>query len=159
MKPLRIVGLGSPDHGDDAAGPLVAAALRDTTPPGVEVWTDTAGGVRFDAWCAGVDGLVLVDAACASPGFPAGSRRRIAWPEQRHLLQTTRLAGTHAFSIEKALQLAEILGRLPRRVTLFVLAGDHFQIGAPLSPALQEPLRHLIEQIRREIPALLRAPD
>ena len=151
MKRIRIVGCGACDRGDDEAGLLAAEALRQLVPPKIEVIKNTAGGALLLDWCQEVDILVLIDAALATAQFPVGASLRIVFPDERHLLATIRIPGTHAFSLADALRLAETLGQLPGEVIMFLLAGDQFQPGTTLSGALRQPLVGLVEQVRREL--------
>jgi hydrogenase maturation protease len=150
MKRTRIIGCGACDRGDDEAGLLAAEALRRVVPPPVEVMQNTAGGARLLDGNRDVDRLVLIDAALATPRFPAGTWRRIAYPAEGRLLADAPAPGTHALSLADALRLAETLGQLPAQVVLFLLAGDRFEAGTRLSETLAEPLARLVEQIHRE---------
>ncbi len=151
MKRIRIVGCGARDRGDDEAGMLAAAALRELLPAHIQVIQNTAGGAHLVDWCHEVDELVLIDAALATARFPVGASLRISYPGERHLLAAARIPCTHALSLADALRLAETLGQLPGEVILFLLAGDQFEPGTTLSDALRQPLANLVARIQQEV--------
>lgn len=150
MKRTRIVGCGAWDRGDDEAGLVAAAALRELGSAALDVRQDLGGGANVGDWCQGVDRLILIDAARASSSFLAGAWRRIAYPEERDLLESTPTASTHALSLTDALRLAETLGQLPAQVVIYALAGDQFAVGTGLSQTLQAALPGMLGRIREE---------
>lgn len=148
---LRLVGCGSLDAGDDTIGLVLADSLRGQLPPEVEVKVDTAGGINLLAWCEGIHTLMLVDAALADGNFPTGQWRRLTFPDDQPCLRQLALRGTHAFGIGAALELARRLGRLPREVVIFAVAGCQFERGAGISPAVQAALPVLQAAVKAEI--------
>ena len=152
------MGCGTPDAGDDAVGLLIADPLRGRLPQGVEIRTDTAGGVNLLHWCEGVEVLILVDAALATNDFPAGQWRRFVFPADRHCLKTMALCGTHVLGLVQALELAEVVGCLPGEVLLFALAGSQFELGVGLSPAVRASLAEVLDALEAEVKRRLRTP-
>ena len=104
---MRIIGIGNPDRGDDAAGLVAARRLG-----GLEHNGDALS--LIDAW-DGADDVLLIDAVVtgASPGTLH------CW-DARHLpLEAVGLrVSTHAFSIIDAIRLAESTNRLPRKLVV-----------------------------------------
>lgn len=129
-----VVGLGSPDRGDDAVGPLVArrvAALG--VPARVVEWEDPTS--LIDLW-SDVDIAVVVDAVRAER--PAGElvvleSGAAADPLPAAAWARTGRGGTHAFGLAAAVELARALGRLPGRVVLVGVSAGGFEYGEPLT--------------------------
>jgi len=135
---VLVVGLGSPDRGDDAVGLHVArgvAALRD---PRVEVvehgdptdlvqlWRDRERVVVVDAVRSAGDvapgTLTLLETGAGRDPWTGG-----AWEQ-------TGRGGTHAFGLATAVELARALHRLPGHLTVLGVEAAGFAQGAPLSP-------------------------
>jgi hydrogenase maturation protease len=168
---VLVVGLGSPDRGDDAAGPLVAAAVAahvaDRALVGVHVveredptalvdLLDPAG--PGDAWSA----AVILDAVRS--GATPGTVTILDVGPGAHDLRSlgARLdpgpAGTHGFGLAGAIELARALDRLPPRVVVIGIEAVGFEHGAPLSaavlaaiPAAADAALGLIEQAAARI--------
>lgn len=146
-----VVGLGSPDRGDDAVGPVVAAevARRGRTDLRVVVHEDPTCLVEL--WGA-EDTVVVVDAvrSGAAPGTvhvldaTSGTLADRAWTR-------TGRGGTHAFGLAAAVELARALHRLPRRLLLVGVEATSFEHGAPLST----PVARAVEAAVRTVEALL----
>lgn len=129
-----VVGLGSPDRGDDAVGPLVArrvAALglparvveREDPTSLIDLWSDVDLAVVVDAVRAGRPAGELV---VLESGAAAGPLPEAAWAR-------TGRGGTHAFGLAAAVELARALGRLPARVVLVGVTAGGFGYGEPLT--------------------------
>lgn len=131
-----VVGLGSPDRGDDAVGAEVARAVAALALPGVEVTEHEDPTDLIERW-SGIDSVVLVDAVHA--GRAVGSLRVIETgagldPLPESAWVRTGRGGTHAFGLAAAVELARALRRLPARVTLVGIEAGGFDHGASLSP-------------------------
>lgn len=135
MNPL-IVGLGSPDRGDDGVGTLVAQRLADLRPSGIEVIVRVDPTELLDL-LPGREPVVVIDAVRS--GQDAGTVTVLETgaglpplPETVH----QGPASTHGIGLSDALELARALGRLPRRVVVVGVVAAGFEHGAPLSPAV-----------------------
>ncbi len=155
MRRVRVVGCGSPLCTDDGAGLWAAEALRATLPPEVDIQTDTAGGANLYAWCQGVDALVVIDAAEATPDFPPGTVRCVNYRAEPHALQTLRISGTHGIGLPEALTLAKQLDDLPQQVFIYAIAAERFEQGELLSEALRQTLTNLVRSLRSDVLAML----
>lgn len=136
QRPL-VVGLGSPDRGDDAVGAAVVRAVAALL-PAVDVHTREDPSALLDLWW-GRDLAVVVDAARS--GAPSGTV---------HVLEAGRTApapgltaragaaigGTHAFGLAEVVDLARALRRLPDRLVVVGVEAERLDHGAPLSPAV-----------------------
>jgi hydrogenase maturation protease len=149
---VLVIGIGNPDRGDDGCAAAVIARLQASTPPGV-VLRARSGDILalLDEW-EGFDRVILVDAAASS-----------ARPGQIHRLDLTAgplpiglsSPSTHAFGLGETVELARILGRLPRRFVLYLVEGESFAAGGALSPAVAAAADRVAEKIRVDIAALL----
>ncbi len=134
---VLVVGLGQPDRGDDAVGPVVTREVAAHGDPRVEavVLDDPTDLVL--RW-AGHEGAVVVDAvrtgAAAGPGtvhvLRTGARRP---PLASEAWSRTGRGGTHAFGLAEAVELSRALGRLPGEVVVVGVEAAGFEHGAPLS--------------------------
>jgi hydrogenase maturation protease len=146
-----VAGVGHPDRGDDAIGPMVARRLRARVPDGVEVLEVAGEATRLLELMAEADAAYLVDAAVS--GAPAGTISRldpIATPLPRNLLALS----SHGLGLVEAVELARALGSLPRRLVIYAIEGAEFAPGAPLTPAVAaaavEVEARLLSEIRTE---------
>ena len=150
---VLVVGLGSPDRGDDAVGPQVAGevarAVADRRLLGVHVvehedptalvdLLDPTG--RIGAWDvvividavrsgAAPGTLTVLDVGPAGQGFDALGARLDPGP-----------AGTHGFGLAGAIELARALDRLPPSVVVVGVEAVGFEHGAPLSEPVHAAL-------------------
>jgi hydrogenase maturation protease len=137
-----VIGLGSPDRGDDAVGPEVARRVADRHLPGVTVVEHEDPTGLIDLWDT-VDLAVVVDAvrSGSAPGsllvVEAGAD---AGPLADHAWARTGRGGTHAFGLAAAVELGRALHRLPRRLVLVGVEASQFEhgaaLGAPVAAAL-----------------------
>ena len=148
---VLVVGCGNRDAGDDAVGLFIAEQLRPRVPPEVEVRSDTAASANLIDWCDEIETLIIVDAALATGDFPAGRLRLLAYPDDREQLKATAFSGTHLMGIVQTLELAQALGRLPKKVLIYAIAGVQFQLGAGLSPAVEQALAAVVGELEKEI--------
>jgi hydrogenase maturation protease len=145
VTPARLViGLGNPDRGDDGAGRVVAQRLRGRNGCVLEVRECTGEAIALmEAW-TGFDDVVLVD-ACHGAGAP-GSIHRVAAVElpRRGLGEPRRYESTHGFGVAEAIGLARALGRLPSRLVIYAIEGDHFREGEGLSEHVDRAVQELV---------------
>jgi hydrogenase maturation protease len=141
---VLVVGIGNPDRGDDGFGAAVIARLRGRVPPAVRV-LECSGDVLalIDEW-AGFSTVIVVDAATMI-GRP-GRVHRLDLTHRPLPLGFVR-SSTHAFGIAEAVELARSLDRLPRHLITYLVEGEHFYIGAPLSPVVAEAVDEVIGRI------------
>ncbi len=130
-----VVGLGSPDQGDDAVGPAVAHAVAALGLPGVETAIHEDPTALLHLW-EGFDFVVVVDAVMS--GKPAGSISVMEVGAGRPSLPpeswaATGRGGTHAFGLATSIELARVLRTLPRRVTIVGIEASSFEQGTGLT--------------------------
>lgn len=125
-----VVGIGSPDRGDDGVGPAVAAAVAERCLPGVRVLSHAEPMDLLDDGLAAADVVVLVDAVRS--GRPAGSLlvRDISADT---LPEVGAASSTHALGLDATVELARALRRMPQRLVLVGVEASCFDVGEPMS--------------------------
>ncbi len=137
-----VIGLGSPDRGDDAVGTVVAERVREVVGDRVEVVTreDPTGLVHAWEGCRVVvlvDSMISGDAAGTVSVHHTGTHDR---PLPTHAFAAAGRGGTHAFGLAGAVELSRTLGTLPEHVAIVGIEAHTFTHG-PMS----EPVHASIE--------------
>ena len=154
-QPLALVAaIGNPDRGDDGLGPAVARRLRGCVRPGVRVLERRGDALALIEDWSGVPYVILVDAMA-----PLGEPGRV------HRLELTDSplpigfapGSTHAFGIVETIELARSLGRLPQRLIAYLVEGERFTTGTPLSPAAAGAVDEPAQRIVMELSTILAA--
>ena len=130
-----VIGLGSPDRGDDAVGSAVARVVATRLPEVAVVDHEDPTSV-LDVW-AGHDPVVVVDAVRS--GAQAGTVHWLetgpaAPPVSTGTWRHTGPGGTHAVGLAEMVELGRALGRLPTRLVVVGIEAERFDHGAPLTP-------------------------
>lgn len=121
-----LIGIGHSFRGDDAIGPLVAQSLAGR----VEAVAHHGEGAALMELWQGRDLVVAVD--CMVSGGATGTIRRFEASEAplpAHLFPK----GSHQFGLAEAVEMARLLGRLPRRLVVVGVEGRQFALGSGLS--------------------------
>ena len=149
---LLVIGIGNPDCGDDAIGPLVARLLVGHVPPEVAI-VERAGNMLglIDDW-SGRDHVVLIDAA--APITTLGSIHRIDLMRESLPIGLS-LASTHGFGVADAVELARALRQLPERLIVYAVEGCRFEPGAPQSPEVVAAAQRVAARVVLEVLGLI----
>jgi len=149
--PIRVIGIGNRDRGDDALGPLVVDALRDrlpTTVSAVEHSGEVAGLVDL---IGGAGAVYLIDAAVM--GLEPGSSREFD-ASTSPLPALGGAFSSHALGLSEAIELARALDALPSVCRVFAVEAISFEAGEGLSPPVADTLprvtQAVIDSIRQE---------
>ena len=87
-------------------------------------------------------------------GAPAGTIHRFD-ASATALPETFRgSTSTHALGLIGVIELGRTLGRLPARVVVYGIEGEHFKHGQELSPHVAGALDELVERVSRDAAAL-----
>jgi hydrogenase maturation protease len=145
-----IVGIGNPDRGDDAAGPLAADLLARQAPAGTRIEVLRGDPAPLIEWLEQAEHAWLIDAADA--GDSPGSIRRFdlargAVPEQPFALST------HGFGLADTLELARALNALPATCVVYSIQGGSFEDGAAPCPQVRTAVREVAGRILEELHA------
>jgi hydrogenase maturation protease len=148
---VLVVGIGNPDRGDDGVGPAIARQLRVRVSSGARVLERSGDPLALiDDW-NGIPSVIVVDAVA-----PIGEPGRI----HRFDLTDGPVAiafaprSTHAFGVAETVELARSLGRLPGDLVVYLVEGERFTTGAPLSPAVAKAVDEVAELIIAELPRI-----
>ena len=137
---VLVIGVGCRERGDDAVGPRVVDLLRELATPGLALRCDIADGAALvEAW-QGFDRVVVIDAVRSASSV--GSIHRID-ALRDPLPQPISPASTHGFGLAEAVELARVLGQLPRELTLYGIEAEHFDLGRPMSAPVAESAAQL----------------
>ena len=128
-----VVGVGEPLRRDDGCGPRVVRALRGRVGPDVELVERVADLTALvDLWDR-ADLAVVIDAMRS--GSAVGSVRRLEG-EELATVPGERTTSSHGLSVRDAYELGRALGRVPRRLVLYLIEAGELGHGERLSPAV-----------------------
>ena len=134
----RVIGVGTPDRGDDAAGLEVARRLRR-----VDAVTSAAGSLGIiDLW-EGWSDVVIVDAMRSGADTGAVS----IFDALRDPLPASAFVSTHALATGEAIELARVLDKLPARLTVVGIEAGRLDVGAPMSAEVTEAVSRVVEEL------------
>jgi hydrogenase maturation protease len=148
---LVIIGVGNPLRRDDAAGLLVARALRDKAPRDVVVLEQGGEPASLiEAW--GQAGAVIIIDAVSSGVLP-GTLHEIdarATSLDRELFRHS----THSFGVAEAVEIAKALGSIPPLAWVFGIEGKDFGTGEGASPEVLDGVEKTTAAVLRRIDEL-----
>ena len=142
---MLIIGYGNLDRGDDAAGLLAARGLRDR---GVVAISHSGDGLALlDMWEAAE--VVVIDAVL---GLEPGSVRVFEGDEIEAAAET--FPSTHDFGLREAVGLGRVLGRMPRRLTVYGIGGARFERGESASAEVIAAVERVVDELSaKSLPA------
>lgn len=147
-----VVGCGNLLRGDDAAGPVLVRLLAERgTPEGIRLIDGGTAGMDVAFAMRGARRVVVVDAS--SIGVEPGTVHRVPGEELTDL--TPPEGNLHRFRWDQALGFAKWLLKddYPLDVTVWLIEGESFEIGAPLSPSVQASVERVASDILVELEA------
>ncbi|MDH6447629.1 MULTISPECIES: hydrogenase maturation protease [unclassified Streptomyces] len=150
---IAVVGVGNEFRRDDGVGWAVVARLRERAtrrswPPDVVLATCDGDPARLIGLWEGVELAVVVDAAHAHPGTP-GRVHRLELREAGLSGATT--TSSHGLGLGEAVELARVLGLLPRELVVYAVEGADSDFGTGLSPAVAAAVEPLAEAVESDI--------
>lgn len=146
-----IIGCGNLLRGDDAVGPvLVRRLLERGLPAGVEVADGGTSGMDVAYRMRGAGRVVLVDAT--TTGGEPGTLYRLAGEDVEQLPPLEGL-NLHAFRWDHALAFGRWLLKddYPDDIVVYLVEAGSFELGAPLSPAVEAAMNHLVDHLAGEL--------
>lgn len=139
-----VIGIGNEFRQDDAAGLLVARALKKLVPNSVQVLECTGASLELiDAW-SWADSVVLVDAV--SSGSDPGTIFFVEVHDQpipASLFHYT----THDFNVSDSIELARLLGRLPKELVVYGIEGAAYGHGMEVSEQVDESIEEVTARV------------
>lgn len=140
---IAVVALGSP-HGLDQIGWLIADELQRQQPSGVVIQRLHSPWEVID-YCSGLQSLMVID-ACLS-GAPPGTA---TWISRDSLTASLIPRSSHGIDLKSVLDLADTLGRTPRRLAILGIEITSTIDETPLDPRVIEAIPECIERIQRQ---------
>ena len=147
---VLVIGCGNLLCGDDAAGPVCVRRLHDRgLPAEVECVDCGTGGVDVAFRMRGAPEVIMID-ACRTQGSPGDI---IAVPGQDLERLPPPAANVHAFRWDHALAFGRwLLGtEYPRQVEAWLIAGEAFGPGDPLSPPVDAAIDRLGDMLHERL--------
>jgi hydrogenase maturation protease len=136
-----VIGCGNLDRGDDAAGLLVAARLRESGIPAIDHRGDLLA--LLDSW-EGAFRAIIVDTVVT--GAVPGSIS--VWDAHTAPLASDSFRGsTHAFGVAEAVRMGRALDRLPPSLWIFGIEGAQFEPGTGPSLAVAQAVEEVVKRI------------
>ena len=145
-----VVGCGNLLRGDDAAWPVLVRVLADRAlPAGVRLVDGGTAGMDVAFAMRGARRVILVDAS--QVGVEPGVVHRVPGSE---LVDLSPPEGNlHRFTWDQALGFAQWLlkDEYPEDVTVYLVEGETFDVGAPLSPAVEAAVERIADAIEADL--------
>ncbi len=146
--PMRVIGLGNLDRGDDGAGLLVARSVRDQQ--------DRANVVEARDEAACLEALrvagdvIVIDAMCS--GAAVGSVRRVDLGEET-LPPSFAARSTHSLGLATTIELARALNGDLGRIIVYAIEGITFDLGSTMSPNVRRAVQSTTDAVLTELRA------
>jgi len=147
-RPTRVIGVGNPDRGDDAAGRETARRLRKALGDKADIVELDGETTALLAQLDGVGMALLID-ACVSGARP-GTVRRIDLAKES-LPSVTYGLSSHALGLAEAIELATALGQMPPRCVVYLIEALSVKIGEPLSDPVAEAVDEVVRQLTTDL--------
>ncbi len=141
-----VIGVGNVYRCDDAVGVVVARRLRNRC-RGVCVAEASGEGASLMALWRAEDDVVIVDAVRS--GASAGVVHRLD-AHVEPIPSAFFNYSTHAFSVAEAIEMARVLGTLPRALVVYGIEGSRFEAGDVMSSAVSGVVDDVVERIAGE---------
>ena len=141
-----VVGCGNLLRGDDAAGPVLVRMLAERElRPGVRLIDGGTAGMDVAFAMRGARRVIVVDASAI--GVEAGTVHRVPGSELMNLAPPE--GNLHRFRWDQALGFAQWLlkDEYPDDVTVWLVEGSSFDVGAPLTSAVESSLNPIADEI------------
>jgi hydrogenase maturation protease len=143
---MLVIGAGNTDRRDDGAGPELACRLLLAANRSFDVATCSGEATALMRLFAARDHVEIVD-ACVSGATPGVVMRFdvSASPVPAQL----KAVSSHGFGVAEAVELARVLGQLPRTVILHAIEAGDIGMGQGLTPAVETAVARLVRDILR----------
>lgn len=151
MKPVRVLGIGSP-FGDDQIGWEVVRLLQQKNSlqafedGSLELLISDRPGLRLLELMQDASLVYLIDAM--QTGLEPGMVHRF---HQEELLQLPRGLSSHALGISESLEIGSVLGLLPETIILYGIEMQPNQVQGGLSSVGRDAVTELADTLTREI--------
>jgi len=142
-KPL-FIALGNEYRSDDGIGIAVMAKMKSISKDSFEFVHHNGDPTDLiDLWSNRdvtlVDALYAQDYACGVI--------TIIDPLANNSLTPSKPTSSHALSVQEALSFGEILGKMPRTIRIYAVAGENFAPGTHMSRPVEKAVNPCVETI------------
>jgi hydrogenase maturation protease len=137
---MQIIGCGNRQRGDDASGVLVAERLRKM---GIPAEVHSGGAFELVASWNPEEPVILIDAVVT--GSAPGTVH--VWQGHPPRVECKTQISSHGFGLAEAINLAQILGQLPRLMRVYGIEAREFRIGQKISPEVLAAVEQVVCQI------------
>jgi hydrogenase maturation protease len=151
---VLVIGIGNRDRGDDGFGPAVAHRLLGRVPSTVRILERSGDALAMIEDWNGIHRAIVIDAM--APISAPGRMHRVDLTDSPLPIGFAP-PSTHAFGVAETVELARSLGRLPQCLVAYLVEGEQFGRGAPLSSAVAEAVGDVAERIVSEVSMILKA--
>lgn len=150
MRGIRIIGLGNLMRGDDAVGLMAARRLREEVGDRAEVIEAEMAGVDIVELMKGARVAILIDAVRSgqSPGIVHRLDASVSSIGGRIFPRSS-----HAIGVSEAIELARVLGVLPKTVIVYGIEVGNTEAGRRLSPLVAKSVDDVVDRIVQECEA------
>jgi hydrogenase maturation protease len=143
MLDTLVIGCGNLLRGDDGVGPIMIRRMWELgLPEGMRLADGGTAGMDVAFKMRGADHVIIVDAA--RTGAQPGALFKIPGAELEHLPPLSGMH-LHAFRWDHALAFGRWLlkDEYPQHITVYLIEGECFDFGAPLSPIVERQMEYL----------------
>ena len=137
-----VIGVGNDLRGDDAAGwetvrrlvPSTSLVLREhggDAPGLVSLWGPDDDVVVVDAVVSSDPSGTIVEIDALAAPLPAD----VSW------------ATTHGAGVAEGIELARVLGQLPKSLVLIGISAREFELGAPMAPEVERAVGEVVRRL------------
>jgi len=147
-----VIGLGSPDRGDDAVGSAVAERVRRIVGDGIEVLTREDPTSLVHTW-HGRHVVILIDSMISGVAPGTVTVRRAGTndaPLPTYAFAAAGRGGSHAFGLAGAVELSRTLATLPEHVAIVGIESKTFDHG-PMSAAVTASIDDAVAAVLGEL--------
>lgn len=148
---IKVLGIGSP-FGNDQVGWMVVERLKQQLSlypeimPFLILESHDRPGVRLIELLAGFDTVFIIDAV--KSGCPVGTIHHF---QKEDILEPKNQFSTHGISVPQALQLACVLGELPKNLIFYGIEIDEITFNQETSDWLKKSISDLSYLIQNEV--------
>jgi len=144
-KQTLVIGIGNPERQDDSIGIVIARKLKEWSPVKLSIVEVSGEATELIDLFGKTSKVIVVDAICS--GQEAGCIHCIDATEQPIPADWFSQYSTHDFGLAEAVELARNLEQLPEHLLIIGIEGVLFEMGANLSPEVEDAIRPAIELI------------
>ena len=145
---IRIIGIGNPTRGDDAAGRLAAQILSEMSLDAITISACNGETASILSCLEGADIAYLIDASVS--GARPGTIRRID-VSSAPLPDFPATLSSHGFGLSEAIELARSLEILPKKSIVYAIEGRSFELGGSVSAEVEAAVSQAASRVRDEI--------